>query len=175
MNKQYFQSHIQNKNKWRGYSNTSANTNNVEIGSFVHACEGEMLYASTHTKIPYFNAPIYLENNCLIGKIDEILGPINQVYFTVKPQEGIIATSFHTGDKVYIGSDKLLPLERFLSLPKSTILKKKHGMFQTGNQAKGNRSHQKFNKKDRPSISGRKNFASFKKPKTSQRNFKRNR
>jgi rRNA processing protein Gar1 len=48
-----------------------------------------------------------------IGKVDEILGPINQVYFTIKPQEGIIATSFKPGDKFYIGGDKLLPLEKY--------------------------------------------------------------
>ena len=47
-----------------------------------------------------------------IGKVDEILGPINHVYFTVKPQEGIVATSFKSGDKFYIGGDKLLPLEK---------------------------------------------------------------
>lgn len=47
-----------------------------------------------------------------IGKVDEILGPINQVYFTIKPQEGIVATSFKSGDKFYIGGDKLLPLEK---------------------------------------------------------------
>ena len=47
-----------------------------------------------------------------IGRVDEILGPINQVYFTIKPQEGIQATSFKAGDKFYIGGDKLLPLEK---------------------------------------------------------------
>ena len=46
-----------------------------------------------------------------IGKVDEILGPINQVFFTVKPQEGIVATSFKAGDKFYIGGDRLLPLD----------------------------------------------------------------
>ncbi len=49
-----------------------------------------------------------------IGKVDEILGPINQVYFTIKPQEGIVATSFKSGDKFYIGGDKLLPLEKYV-------------------------------------------------------------
>ena len=34
----------------------------VEMGSFTHACEGEMVCESINTKIPYFNAPIYLEN-----------------------------------------------------------------------------------------------------------------
>ena len=53
-----------------------------------------------------------------IGKVDEILGPINNVYFTVKCTEGIQAASFKSGDKFYIGGDKLLPLEKFLPKPK---------------------------------------------------------
>lgn len=32
------------------------------MGKFVHACEGEMVCESINPKIPYFNAPIYLEN-----------------------------------------------------------------------------------------------------------------
>ncbi|KAJ5190417.1 uncharacterized protein N7498_009402 [Penicillium cinerascens] len=88
-----------------------------EMGTVMHSCEGEMVCESINPKIPYFNAPIYLENKTPIGKVDEVLGPINQVYFTVKPQEGIVATSFKTGDKVFIGGDKLLPLEKFLPKP----------------------------------------------------------
>ncbi|KAJ6171211.1 H/ACA ribonucleoprotein complex subunit GAR1 [Penicillium chermesinum] len=79
---------------------------------------GEMVCESVNPKIPYFNAPIFLENKSQIGKVDEVLGPINQVYFTVKPSDGIVATSFKAGDKVYIGGDKLLPLEKFLPKPK---------------------------------------------------------
>lgn len=55
-----------------------------------------------------------LNHQTAIGKVDEILGPINQVFITVKPQEGIQATSFKSGDKFYIGGDKLLPLEKFV-------------------------------------------------------------
>ncbi|KAL8928549.1 MAG: hypothetical protein Q9208_001783 [Pyrenodesmia sp. 3 TL-2023] len=73
-----------------------------------------MVCVSVNPKIPYFNAPIYLENKTAIGKVDEILGPINQVHFTIKPQEGIVATSFKSGDKFYIGGDKLLPLEKYV-------------------------------------------------------------
>ena len=32
------------------------------MGSFLHACEGEIVCESINTRIPYFNAPIYLEN-----------------------------------------------------------------------------------------------------------------
>ncbi len=31
------------------------------------------------TQIPYFNAPIFLENKTQVGKVEEILGPINNV------------------------------------------------------------------------------------------------
>ena len=34
----------------------------IEMGTFVHATEGEMVCESINPKIPYFNAPIYLEN-----------------------------------------------------------------------------------------------------------------
>lgn len=76
------------------------------------------LFCVQISQVPYFNAPMYLQNKSSIGKVDEILGPINQVYFTIKPSEGIQATSFKEGDKVYIAGDKLLPLERFLPKPK---------------------------------------------------------
>ena len=79
----------------------------IEMGTFVHEVENEMFCESINTKIPYFNAPIYLENKTPIGKLDEICGPLNQVYFTIKPQDGIQAKSFKAGDKFYIGGDKL--------------------------------------------------------------------
>ena len=86
------------------------------MGEFMHDVEGEMMCTSTNEKIPYFNAPIYLENKTPVGKVDEILGPITQVYFTIKPSEGIQSKSFKKGDKFYIGGDKLLPLDKYVDL-----------------------------------------------------------
>jgi H/ACA ribonucleoprotein complex subunit 1 len=82
-------------------------------------------------QIPYFNAPIYLENKTQIGKVEEILGPIHKYVrrhlfvharrcfpvtacvfipccmmqlFSVKTSEGVVATSFKKDDKVgYFG------------------------------------------------------------------------
>ncbi|KAI0409381.1 Gar1/Naf1 RNA binding region-domain-containing protein [Xylaria palmicola] len=92
----------------------------LEMGSFLHACEGEMVCSSVsaQNKIPQFNAQIFLENKTAVGKVDEVLGPINQVYFTIKPSEGIQAGSFKPGDRFYIGAEKVLPFERFLPRPK---------------------------------------------------------
>lgn len=43
-------------------------------------------------------------------------------YFSVKMMEGIVATSYATGDKFYIDPAKLLPLARFLPQPKYVSL-----------------------------------------------------
>ncbi|KAL1511481.1 hypothetical protein AB1Y20_006279 [Prymnesium parvum] len=114
----------------------------TEMGTFIHACEGDMVIKSSNDKIPYFNAPIYLENKSDVGKVptipctymatatnselalhtiaiirsqvDEIFGTIQEVYFSVKPASGVNATSFKPGDKLYINPEKLLPLQRFL-------------------------------------------------------------
>ncbi|KAI3897058.1 hypothetical protein MKW92_016713, partial [Papaver armeniacum] len=88
------------------------------VSSFLHACEGDAVTKLTHSKIPYFNAPIYLQNKTQIGKVDEIFGPIHESLFSVKMMEGIVATSYAAGDKFYIDPAKLLPLERFLPQPK---------------------------------------------------------
>ena len=48
----------------------------LEIGFFVQPCEDDAVCKCTNEKIPYFNAPIFLENKTQIGKVDEIFGPI---------------------------------------------------------------------------------------------------
>ena len=90
-----------------------------EMGVFLHACEGDLVCKASIDKVPYFNAFIFKENKEQIGKIDEILGTINDMHFTVKLLDGLLATHFQAGDKVYIAPDKLLPLSRFLPQPKS--------------------------------------------------------
>ena len=38
------------------------------MGKFIHDCENEMFCESINPKIPYFNAPIYLENKVHISR-----------------------------------------------------------------------------------------------------------
>ena len=87
----------------------------VECGKVLHECESELVCKLTHSesKIPYFNAGVYLENKRKIGKVDEIFGPINLVMFTIKMDPGVVAKSFKEDDLVYLSPDKLLPLSRF--------------------------------------------------------------
>ncbi|KAL6062514.1 H/ACA snoRNP pseudouridylase subunit [Balamuthia mandrillaris] len=87
----------------------------IELGQFSHACEGEMVYKMTpNDKVPKFNHPVYFEDKKQVGKVDEIFGPVNECYFTVKPDEGFVATSFKVGDKIYMGPMSLLRKEQFL-------------------------------------------------------------
>lgn len=72
---------------------------------------------STNTKVPYFNASVYNQTKQKIGKVEEVLGPINQVYFTVKTDAGVHAGSFSAADTLYISPDKLLPMARFTAAP----------------------------------------------------------
>ncbi|XP_044500071.1 putative H/ACA ribonucleoprotein complex subunit 1-like protein 1 [Mangifera indica] len=101
-----------------GFRDEGPPTEVVEVSTFLHACEGDAVTKLTNEKIPFFNAPIYLQNKTQIGKVDEICGPINESYFSIKMMEGIVATSYNQGDKFYIDPSKLLPLARFLPQPK---------------------------------------------------------
>ncbi|KAJ0261145.1 H/ACA ribonucleoprotein complex subunit 1-like protein 2 [Hirschfeldia incana] len=101
-----------------GYRDEGPPSEVVEVATFVHACEGEAVTKLCHEKIPYFNAPIYLQNMTQIGNVDEIFGPINESLFSIKMKEGIVAASYAQGDKFYIDPAKLLPLARFLPQPK---------------------------------------------------------
>eukprot|EP00762_Andalucia_godoyi_P005038 ANDGO_01393.mRNA.1 H/ACA ribonucleoprotein complex subunit 1 len=90
-----------------------------ELGVFLHACEGELVCRSTINMVPYFNAFIFAENKAQIGKVAEVFGPMNDVHFSIKASEGVVASSFKEGTKIFISSDKLLPMERFIPKPKS--------------------------------------------------------
>ncbi|XP_067313419.1 H/ACA ribonucleoprotein complex subunit 1 isoform X2 [Pseudorasbora parva] len=91
----------------------------VAVGEFVHPCEDDIVLkcVTEENKVPYFNAPIYLENKEQIGKVDEIFGQLRDFYFSVKLSENMKASSFKKLQKFYIDPMKLLPLQRFLPRP----------------------------------------------------------
>jgi hypothetical protein len=39
-----------------------SNNQRIEMGKFMHACEGEMVCESINPKVPQFNAQMFLEN-----------------------------------------------------------------------------------------------------------------
>ncbi|KAG7368151.1 Gar1/Naf1 RNA binding region-containing protein [Nitzschia inconspicua] len=86
----------------------------VEVGKVMHDCEAELVCRWTlDDKVPYFNAGVYLENKRKIGKVDEILGKVAEIFFTVKMDPGVLSKSFQPNDLLYVGTDKLLPITRF--------------------------------------------------------------
>ncbi|CAN9514618.1 unnamed protein product [Ophioblennius macclurei] len=91
----------------------------VALGEFMHPCEDDIVCKCTtdENKVPYFNAPVYLENKEQIGKVDEIFGQLRDFYFSVKLSENMKASSFNKLQKFYIDPMKLLPLQRFLPRP----------------------------------------------------------
>ena len=49
----------------------------IETASFMHPCDDLIVLKSTNKdEVPFFNAPIFLENKEQVGKVDEIFGPI---------------------------------------------------------------------------------------------------
>ncbi|XP_035282897.1 H/ACA ribonucleoprotein complex subunit 1 [Anguilla rostrata] len=91
----------------------------VAVGEFRHPCEDDIVCKciTEENKVPYFNAPVYLENKQQIGKVDEIFGQLRDFYFSVKLSESMKASSFKKLQKFYIDPMKLLPLQRFLPRP----------------------------------------------------------
>ncbi|ELR11778.1 Gar1 protein RNA binding region protein [Acanthamoeba castellanii str. Neff] len=86
----------------------------VELGKFTHACEGEMVYKMVETdKVPKFNHPVYTHEKVEVGKVDEIFGSTTEPYFTVKPNQGFVATSFKVGDPICMGPFSLLNKQMF--------------------------------------------------------------
>lgn len=52
--------------------------------------------------VPFFNAPIYLENKEQIGKIDEIFGNIRDYSVTIRLGDNMRANSFKKNQKVIV-------------------------------------------------------------------------
>ena len=49
----------------------------VETGVMLHPCEDMIVLKSSNKEtVPFFNAPIFLENKKQVGKVDEIFGPV---------------------------------------------------------------------------------------------------
>ncbi|EWC74894.1 hypothetical protein C923_04416 [Plasmodium falciparum UGT5.1] len=96
--------------------------NNIILGgTFYKHCENDLLLKNElENLVPYFNGRIFLENKEEIGKVDEILGPINEFYFSVKLKEGIRAKSFSSDTHFFIDKSQTLPLSRFLPQEKNS-------------------------------------------------------
>lgn len=87
----------------------------VPFGSFSYSCQDDLVVKAEIENVPYFNAPIYLENKEQIGKVDEIFGNVKDYSISVKLSENMKASAFKAQQKLFIDPAKILPLARFLT------------------------------------------------------------
>lgn len=74
----------------------------IPLGSYLYPAQDDLVVKVEIEDVPYFNAPIYLENKEQIGKIDEIFGNIRDYYVSVKLSDDVKVKSFKTQQKVNI-------------------------------------------------------------------------
>lgn len=89
----------------------------IHLGHYTYPCTDQLVCKVDIKDVPYFNAPIYLENKTQIGKVDEIFGTLHDFYITVKLLENMSVTSVKPKQDIFIDPARLLPLERFLPKP----------------------------------------------------------
>lgn len=66
-----------------------------------YPCQDDLVCKVQIDDVPYFNAPIFLENKEQIGKIDEIFGTIRDYSVTIKLGDNLKAASFNKNQKVF--------------------------------------------------------------------------
>lgn len=89
----------------------------TQLGNFIYSCQNDLVCKVGIQDVPYFNAPIYLENKEQIGKIDEIFGTVRDYSVSIKLSENVVANSFKQNQPLFIDPGKLLPIARFLPKP----------------------------------------------------------
>jgi H/ACA ribonucleoprotein complex subunit 1 len=72
----------------------------IPLGSYLYPAQDDLVVKAELEDVPYFNAPIYLENKEQIGKIDEIFGNIRDYYVSIKLTDDIRVKSFKPNQKV---------------------------------------------------------------------------
>ncbi|XP_066254754.1 probable H/ACA ribonucleoprotein complex subunit 1 [Euwallacea similis] len=96
----------------------------IPLGFFDYSVQDDLVCKVEIQDVPFFNAPIYLENKEQIGKIDEIFGNIRDYSVTIRLGENMNAGSFKKNQKFFIDPAKLLPLQRFLPKPPGSVQKR---------------------------------------------------
>jgi rRNA processing protein Gar1 len=70
-----------------------------------HTCEGMIMGNCSSQSVPLLARMIYTEDKKLIGKIDDVFGPMSAPGIAVVPDKnsGVQASGFKKGDKVSFG------------------------------------------------------------------------
>ncbi|XP_064537494.1 probable H/ACA ribonucleoprotein complex subunit 1 [Drosophila montana] len=106
-----------NKGGGRGTFDQGPPERVIALGNFSYSCQNDLVCKVDIDDVPYFNAPIFLENKEQIGKIDEIFGTVRDYSVSIKLSDNIFANSFKPNQQLFIDPGKLLPISRFLPKP----------------------------------------------------------
>ena len=74
--------------------------NVVPVATYTQTVEGLMCCSVLEKKVPLLMRSIFMENKTLIGKVDDVFGPVTAPGIAIKPVEGVKGESFKSGDKV---------------------------------------------------------------------------
>lgn len=85
-------------------------------GTFEKPAGTDFLFKSaldSEKLIPLCNSNAYTKDKTLLGKLKEVLGPVNKVYFSVE-KDANFRGAIGNETVVYLNTKRILPLERFL-------------------------------------------------------------
>lgn len=76
----------------------------VEVATFSHACEGDIIAMVDGNRVPLLARMIYTQNKQMVGKVDDVFGPMHSAGLCIKADanSGVKAESFKAGDKVSV-------------------------------------------------------------------------
>ncbi|KAL9696669.1 hypothetical protein quinque_016248 [Culex quinquefasciatus] len=96
------------------FSRDDGPKNIIPLGFYDYPCQEDLVAKVEVENVPFFNAPIYIEGEKQIGKVDEIFGHLRDFYVSIKLMDNMKPDGFQPKQKLFIDSAKLLPLARFL-------------------------------------------------------------
>jgi H/ACA ribonucleoprotein complex subunit 1 len=68
--------------------------NVVPVATYNATVEGLMCCSVVEKKVPLLMRSIYMENKTLIGKVDDVFGPITAPGIAIKPSDGVKGEGF---------------------------------------------------------------------------------
>ncbi|KAM0680909.1 H/ACA snoRNP pseudouridylase subunit [Glugoides intestinalis] len=120
---QYSKSFTNDKKKFNNQKNFSTET--VPLGSFLHVAGEAIVLKLKHRDIPYPNSPV-LFNKKQVGKIEEVFGPVSNVYVSFKLEPAQKLSDFGTTSTFEAYKDKFINKEKFL--PREEVEKRKDSL-----------------------------------------------
>lgn len=98
----------------RGNDGPSSST--AEVGQFQNLCNNTAIYKLTtsNSMVPFTNAFLYDEKDNKVGKVLDVYGPMDNVFFVLQPDDESYLKTLKPGQKIYTAGDKLRPESFFL-------------------------------------------------------------